>query len=83
MIILSRWKSLAALALAIATCAFAVPAATASATVFPPVTVFGPSSVTCQVLVGLLRGATLTGNIGYETGLGYALLYNGCGGAAI
>ena len=82
---MSRRKHFAALAAAIAAFAFAVPAVNASATTAPALATFelGPSSVTCQILVGVLRGAVLSGNVAYQTALGYALLYLGCGGAAI
>jgi hypothetical protein len=81
-----RRKSFAAVVAVIVALVVTVPVATAKAATAPAMAntlVLGPSSATCVILVGLLRGAALTANVPFETGLGYALLYNGCGGAAI
>jgi hypothetical protein len=89
---MSQRKPLAALAAITAALAVAVPAASASAATTAPavrtasIGVGGrlvSESLPCQILVGELRFAALTGNVPAENFLGEVLLYSGCGGAAI
>jgi hypothetical protein len=89
---MSRKRPLAALAAVMAALALAVPAANASAATTGhavrtasigagPRFVAGP--LTCRILVGELRFATLSGNTLWVNYLGRVLQYSGCGGAAI
>ena len=88
---MSRSKPLAALAAVTAALALAVPAASASAATTAPavrptsigVGYLGAGSLSCQILVGQLRFAALTGNVPAENFLGEVLVYSTCGGAAI
>jgi hypothetical protein len=89
---MSRRKPLAALAAVTATLALAVPAASASAATTAPavhtasIGVGGPlvsGSLPCQILIGQLRFAALSGNTVWANVLSNVFVYSGCGGAAI
>jgi hypothetical protein len=54
--------------------------------VFPPFIVGGrlvPGSLPCQILIGQIRFAVLTGNTVWANFLSNVFIYSGCGGAAI
>jgi hypothetical protein len=89
---MSRRKPLAALAAVTATLALAVPTASASAATTAPavhtasIGVGGPlvsGSLPCQILIGQLRFAALSGNTVWANVLSNVFVYSGCGGAAI
>jgi hypothetical protein len=89
---MSRRKPLAALAAVTAALAFAVPAASAgAATTAPAVRTASvglgdglvSGSLPCQILVGQIRGALLSGNTVWANVLSTVFIYSGCGGAAI
>jgi hypothetical protein len=88
---MSRRKPLAALAAVTAALALAVPVASASAATTVPARAtsigvgasLAPGALECQILVGQLRFAQLTGNTVYANVVANVLLYSGCGGAAI
>ncbi|MCW3062981.1 MAG: hypothetical protein JWN32_153 [Solirubrobacterales bacterium] len=89
---MSQRKPLAALAAVTAALALVVPAASASAATTAPavrtaaVGVGGPlvaGSLPCQILVGQIRFAALSGNTVWENVLSNVFVYSGCGGAAI
>jgi hypothetical protein len=89
---MSQRKPLAALAAGTAALALVVPAASASAATTTPavrtasIGVGGrlvSGSLPCQILVGQLRFAALTGNVPAQNLLGAVFVYSGCGGAAI
>jgi hypothetical protein len=73
--------------------AVAVPAAGASAVTPAPAVgapfvvgfgaFFAPGSFPCQVLIGQVEAAYLTGNLAFASVLSNAFIYSGCGGAAI
>jgi hypothetical protein len=89
---MSQRKPLAALAAVTAALALAVPTASASAAttahgVSPQSIGLGGHLVagplTCQLLVGQLRFAELSGNILWANSVARVLQFSGCGGAAI
>jgi hypothetical protein len=89
---MSRRKPLAALAAVTAALALAVPAVSASAATAAPavptssIGVGGrlvSGSLPCQILVGQIRFAVLSGNTVWANFLSNVFVYSGCGGAAI
>jgi hypothetical protein len=85
---MSPRKPLAALTAVTAAAALAVPASSASAaTPVPGIAVasgrLAPGSLPCQILIGRIRFAAMTGNTAWANTLSTAFIYSGCGGAAI
>ena len=88
---MSRRKPLAALAAVTAALALALPAASAGAATTAPATrvfigaggLLPSGSFPCQILVGQIRFALLTGNAPFANVLSNVFIYSGCGGAAI
>jgi hypothetical protein len=89
---MSRRKLVAPLAAVTAALALAVPAADASAATTAPAVPtasigFGshltPGPLRCEMLVGELRFAALSGNTLWANYVARVLQYSGCGGAAI
>jgi hypothetical protein len=87
-----RRKPLAVLAAVTAALILAVPAVSASAATTAPavptasIGVGGglvPGSLPCQILVGQIRFAVLSGNTLWANLVANVFIYSGCGGAAI
>jgi hypothetical protein len=85
---MSRRKPLAALAAVTAALALVVPVASAATTApAVPTTSIGvglvPGSLPCQILIGQIQFALLSGNMLWANLVSNVFVYSGCGGAAI
>ena len=88
---MSQRKPLAALATVTAALAIAVPATSASAAPTAPArtALIGaggrlvPGSLPCQILIGQIQFALLSGNMLWANLVSNVFVYSGCGGAAI